>query len=288
MSDKPVLENVIKTLNDHDKTLLAQVASGLALSADKMAFDWSGVSYEKRLVHRIGGLSAEVYARELLLRDISNWLVCEAIATPEDMAQSFTPFREAIDQLLAGGTVKVVRFDTSMSAKYADLALELLQVKSQVNAQMSANQVLRDRVVELENLPTSLPDNLISHRRAWLSGLERVAELEPLTTVHEEDTRGYWKHELAAMHDMYADLDRKMAEPYPFTEPLSLTSARGIPLRLEFDAAEGGCRTGESEEDFIRIDTIENAEAIAQHLLGWVRSERARRVTESPSVREKE
>lgn len=37
-----------------------------------------------------------------LLQEISNWLVCEAIATPEDMAQSFTSFREEIDTLLYG------------------------------------------------------------------------------------------------------------------------------------------------------------------------------------------
>lgn len=89
----------------------------------------------------------------------------------------------------------------------------------------------------------------------------------------------------------YQRLAEDLADSHPFTEPLSLTSARGIPLRLEFDPAEGqsmwlesGCRTGESEEDVIRIDTIENAEAIAQHLLGWVRAERARRVTASPAV----
>lgn len=35
-----------------------------------------------------------------LLNDLSNWLVCEAITTPDDMAQSFTPFREQIDALL--------------------------------------------------------------------------------------------------------------------------------------------------------------------------------------------
>ncbi len=39
--------------------------------------------------------------RDALLRELSNWLVCESIAPPEDMAQSFTPFREAIDALLA-------------------------------------------------------------------------------------------------------------------------------------------------------------------------------------------
>lgn len=38
-------------------------------------------------------------AEELLL-SISNWLVCEAIGTPEDMVQSFTEFREEIDSFL--------------------------------------------------------------------------------------------------------------------------------------------------------------------------------------------
>lgn len=37
-----------------------------------------------------------------LLNEIHSWLVCECIATPEDMAQSFTPFREAIDEFLYG------------------------------------------------------------------------------------------------------------------------------------------------------------------------------------------
>lgn len=41
-----------------------------------------------------------------LLKEISNWLVCECIATPEDMAQSFTPFREEIDKFLYGEEVK--------------------------------------------------------------------------------------------------------------------------------------------------------------------------------------
>lgn len=35
-----------------------------------------------------------------LLNEISNWLVCSAIATPEDMAQSFEPFQKQIDELL--------------------------------------------------------------------------------------------------------------------------------------------------------------------------------------------
>lgn len=39
-----------------------------------------------------------------LLRELSNWLVCEAIAPPEDMAQSFSPFRERIDALLLRST----------------------------------------------------------------------------------------------------------------------------------------------------------------------------------------
>lgn len=54
--------------------------------------------------HDIAVEKAERLAKaEALLLDISNWLVCEAIATPEDMAQSFTGFREAIDLFLDGG-----------------------------------------------------------------------------------------------------------------------------------------------------------------------------------------
>lgn len=36
-----------------------------------------------------------------LLGEISNWLVCCAIATPEDMAQSFETFQQRIDELLS-------------------------------------------------------------------------------------------------------------------------------------------------------------------------------------------
>jgi hypothetical protein len=53
-------------------------------------------------------LNAKLVARDTLLQEISNWLVCEAISTPADMAQSFSPFREAIDQLLGNDSAKTL------------------------------------------------------------------------------------------------------------------------------------------------------------------------------------
>ena len=54
-----------------------------------------------------------------------------------------------------------------------------------------------------------LPDNLESHRRSWISAMERLIELEPeYLGMTGEDERGFWRHELKAMLDMYADLDR--------------------------------------------------------------------------------
>lgn len=52
-----------------------------------------------------------------------------------------------------------------------------------------------------------LPDNLLSHRRAWLEAMERLVELEPVSTQPDADDKGYWEHELKAMRAMYADLD---------------------------------------------------------------------------------
>lgn len=54
----------------------------------------------------------------------------------------------------------------------------------------------------------ALPDNLESHRSAWLGALSRLHELEPSVAVGEADDKSYWMHELMAMQDMYADLDR--------------------------------------------------------------------------------
>lgn len=56
---------------------------------------------------------------------------------------------------------------------------------------------------------SALPDNLRSHRLAWLNALERLIDLEPGgLDPTAEDLNGYWCHELQAMRDMYADLDR--------------------------------------------------------------------------------
>ncbi len=54
-----------------------------------------------------------------------------------------------------------------------------------------------------------LPDNLRTHRRSWLNAMERLIDLEPGgLDPTAEDLNGYWCHELQAMRDMYADLDR--------------------------------------------------------------------------------
>ncbi|RUF51811.1 hypothetical protein IPC1130_31450 [Pseudomonas aeruginosa] len=55
--------------------------------------------------------------------------------------------------------------------------------------------------------PVQLPDNLLSHRNAWLAALERLVELEPESYQPDRDEKGFWKHELQAMRDMYANLD---------------------------------------------------------------------------------
>lgn len=55
----------------------------------------------------------------------------------------------------------------------------------------------------------TLPDNLRSHRLSWLNAMERLIDLEPGgLDPTAEDLNGYWCHELQAMRDMYADLDR--------------------------------------------------------------------------------
>lgn len=57
-------------------------------------------------------------------------------------------------------------------------------------------------------MPSQEPDNLRSHRNAWIAALERLVELEPRQVNPEsEDLRGYWQHELRALLTMYADLD---------------------------------------------------------------------------------
>lgn len=55
-----------------------------------------------------------------------------------------------------------------------------------------------------------MPDNLVSHRDSWISALTRLVALEAEATpaTHDTDEAGYWEHELNAMRDMYADLDR--------------------------------------------------------------------------------
>ena len=47
-----------------------------------------------------------------------------------------------------------------------------------------------------------LPDNLISHREAWISALQ-----EHVTDTTNPDDKLYWEHELNAMKKMYEELD---------------------------------------------------------------------------------
>lgn len=315
--------------------------------------------------------------RDALLRDISNWLVCEPIATPEDMAQSFTPFREAIDKLLGvdeavpaaprkpfspeeGVVLKEVAQGLAQSAEktvqewmgivyqlkntvvgniwrdadkqaydsaadlpeydrrvlyaapdkqYRELALQLLDAQEKLrkgqiefagelqNLQQSidtlqmANQVLRDERAAYRALPHTLPDNLVSHRRAWISALERLCELEDMVSA-DKDQVSYWQHELAAMHTMYADLDSKTApkphfaeEQIIFTKDHTIFDNRRGKLDLSFDPADGQAvwlfhsqdRGGDVDENMIPIDSIDNAEDVATFLMSWVYAERARR-----------
>lgn len=53
-----------------------------------------------------------------------------------------------------------------------------------------------------------LPDNLESHRNTWIRAMERLVELEPESFAPDEDEKGFWRHELQAMRDMYTDLDK--------------------------------------------------------------------------------
>lgn len=71
-----------------------------------------------------------------------------------------------------------------------------------------------------------LPDNLVSHRGTWLQALERLIELEPETTTGEVDDKSYWRHELQAMRDMYADLERLTA---------GRAAQLALPPMIEFD-----------------------------------------------------
>lgn len=61
----------------------------------------------------------------------------------------------------------------------------------------------RDKIKQAE----ALPDNLISHRNAWLDAIKTLAK--------ENDglpDEQYWLHEMKAMQDMYADLDEKLRQ----------------------------------------------------------------------------
>ena len=55
-----------------------------------------------------------------------------------------------------------------------------------------------------------LPDNLESHKGAWLMALERLIELEKPGVEGGPDDRGFWVHEQRAMVVMYDDLQRLM------------------------------------------------------------------------------
>jgi hypothetical protein len=59
----------------------------------------------------------------------------------------------------------------------------------------------------------ALPDNLESHRNTWIQAMERLVELEPESCAPDEDEKGFWRHELQAMRDMYTDLDKLQAKP---------------------------------------------------------------------------
>ena len=48
-----------------------------------------------------------------------------------------------------------------------------------------------------------LPDNLLTHKAAWLAALRHVA-----TSVHCEADRDYWQRQLEAMQTMYKELEK--------------------------------------------------------------------------------
>lgn len=74
---------------------------------------------------------------------------------------------------------------------------ELSQPKSRLNSSAVSAGVV-------------LPDNLLSHRATWRLAFERLIELEAdrKTGRGDHDDCAYWEHELKALDDMYADLDR--------------------------------------------------------------------------------
>ncbi|WP_213664160.1 hypothetical protein [Stutzerimonas stutzeri] len=56
-----------------------------------------------------------------------------------------------------------------------------------------------------------LPDNLESHQSTWLQALARLIDLEAPGVIGGPNDRSFWEHELRAMQDMYADLQRLKA-----------------------------------------------------------------------------
>ena len=48
----------------------------------------------------VENLQSDISKKTQLLKEIANWLVCSCISTPHDMAQSFEPFLDCIEELL--------------------------------------------------------------------------------------------------------------------------------------------------------------------------------------------
>ena len=63
-----------------------------------------------------------------------------------------------------------------------------------------------------------IPDNLVTHRSAWLQAMSRLVELEPQAGVGDTDDKGFWQHERRAMYAMYDDLDNVLRHDYPGIE----------------------------------------------------------------------
>jgi hypothetical protein len=80
------------------------------------------------------------------------------------------------------------------------------------------------------------PDNLESHRDAWQSALQRLIELEA-----DADDRLHHEHELKAMRDMYADLDRIAKLPVEKIAPVQ-GYAPGIPWSMHLEAYDSYCK----------------------------------------------
>lgn len=131
-----------------------------------------------------------------------------------------------------------------------------------------------------------LPDNLVSHRASWLKALERLIELEPESHGPDMDEKGYWRHELKAMVDMYADLDHLALAPAPTSSTLQSKDEQIERLTRERDEWIERCRAAliAFDEQKARAEAAELVKPITE---GYVRkggvNNTPSKVTERPA-----